>query len=340
MAALLPNKHIDIADNYEVFVDGKPTSNIIERNAILQSKNPNSDSIQYDELIKMTKQEMRDFFSGKEIMYIYHNKIDARAHSSEEEVFDACNEAMEEIKDIIRKLTNNISATRFIVTADHGFIYTRSKNKESDKINRFFEQNDKANRRFIISEKPYDILGTKSMMVSDVLGNYDERAIITPISSDVFKVQGGGQNFVHGGSSPQEIIVPVIEVKTIIGAVETEKVKISLISMLSKITNLLLSLDFVQQEPVSDTIKPATYKIRFENEDGELISNEEIYVAKSRSKESIDRIFKLNFRLRNKKYTQDEKYYFTITDAETGIEIYRQQVIIDIAFADDFGFDI
>ena len=340
MAALLPNKHIDIADNYEVFVDGKPTSNIIERNAILQSKNPNSDSIQYDELIKMKKQEMRDFFSGKEIVYIYHNKIDARAHSSEDEVFDACNEAMDEIKDIIRKLTNNISATRFIVTADHGFIYTRSKNKESDKINRFFEQNDKANRRFIISEKPYDILGTKSMMVSDVLGNYDERAIITPISSDVFKVQGGGQNFVHGGSSPQEIIVPVIEVKTIIGAVETEKVKISLISMLSKITNLLLSLDFVQQEPVSDTIKPATYKIRFENEDGELISNEEIYVAKSRSKESIDRIFKLNFRLRNKKYTQDEKYYFTITDVETGIEIYRQQVIIDIAFADDFGFDI
>ena len=129
----MPNKHIEIADNYEVFVDGKPTSNIIERNAILQSKNPNSDSIQYDQLIKMTKQEMRDFFSGKEIIYIYHNKIDARAHSSEDEVFDACNEAMDEIKDIIRKLTNNISATRFIVTADHGFIYTRSKTKSQIK---------------------------------------------------------------------------------------------------------------------------------------------------------------------------------------------------------------
>ena len=25
---------------------------------------------------------------------------------------------------------------------------------------------------------------------------------------------------------------------------------------------------------------------------------------------------------------------------ETGIEIYRQKVIIDIAFADDFGFDL
>ncbi len=62
------------------------------------------------------------------------------------------------------------------------------------------------------------------------------------------KHREGGQNFVHGGCSPpQEIIVPVIKVKTIRGAVEVEKVKISLISMVSKITSLLLNLDFVQQ---------------------------------------------------------------------------------------------
>jgi len=110
--------------------------------------------------------------------------------------------------------------------------------------------------------------------------------------------------------------------------------------MVSRITSLLFSLDFVQQEPVSDIIKSATYRISFIDKDGELISNEEIYVAKSKSKDSSDRIFNLKFRLRNKKYRRDEEYYFTITDKETGIEIHRQQVIIDIAFADDFGFDI
>lgn len=342
MAALLPNKSIEITADYEVYVDGKPTNNLIERNTILQSKNSKSDCIQYDELIKMKKQEMREFFAGKEIIYIYHNQIDARGDelNTEDEVFVACYEAMEEIEDIIKKLTNNISATRFIVTSDHGFIYTRNRNKESDKIDRFFEKEDKINRRFIISENSYDILGTKNMIVSDVLENYDERIITTPLTSNIFKIQGGGQNFVHGGSSPQEIIVPVIEIKTITGAVEVDKVKISLISMISKITSLLLSLDFVQQEPVSDIIKPATYKISFVDKDGELISNEEIYTAKSKSKDSSDRIFNLKFRLRNKKYSTNEEYYFVITDTETGMEIHRQQVIIDIAFADDFGFDI
>ena len=110
--------------------------------------------------------------------------------------------------------------------------------------------------------------------------------------------------------------------------------------MLSKVTNLLLSLDFIQQEPVSDIIKPAKYKICFVDKDGQLISNEEIYEANNKSENSSDRIFNLKFRLRNQKYSMNEKYYFVIMDMETGMEIYRQQVIIDIAFADDFGFDI
>ena len=184
MAALLPNKDIEISDDYSVYVDGNPTSNLVERNAILKSKNPKSDCIQYDDLIKMKKEDMREFFGGKEVIYIYHNQIDARGDklNTEDEVFVACYEAMEEIEDIIKRLTNSVSATRFIVTADHGFIYTRKKNKESDKIDKFFSKDDKVNRRFIISDNSYDILGTKNMIVSDVLGNYDERTITMPLT--------------------------------------------------------------------------------------------------------------------------------------------------------------
>lgn len=340
MAVLLPNKIVEFDDNYKVYVDGKPTNNLAERKAILQQANPRSDCIQYDDLIKMKREEMRKFFAGKQIIYIYHNQIDARAHSIEDEVFDACYEAMDEIENVIKKLTYDISATKFIITADHGFIYTRRKSRESEKIDRFFENKDMINKRFIISENKYDEVGTRSMIVSDVLDNYDSRTITTPLTSNVFKTQGGGLNFIHGGCSPQEIIVPVIEVKTVTGAVETEKVKITLISMLSKVTNLLLSLDFIQQEPVSDIIKPAKYKICFVDKDGQLISNEEIYEANNKSENSSDRIFNLKFRLRNQKYSMNEKYYFVIMDMETGMEIYRQQVIIDIAFADDFGFDV
>lgn len=42
-----------------------------------------------------------------------------------------------------------------------------------------------------------------------------------PISSNVFKAAESGQNFVHGGSSPQEMIVPVLDVKMERGHMET-----------------------------------------------------------------------------------------------------------------------
>lgn len=346
MAALLPNDKIEMLDDYKVYVDQKPTRNLVERNIILQSYNPNSDSIQYDDLKKMKIENIREFFLGKNVIYIYHNQIDARGDklNTEDEVFIACNEAMEEIETIIKRLTNSISATRFIITADHGFIYTRNKNRESDKIDKFFKEDDNTNKRFIVSKESYDVVGTKSFLISEVLDNYNDKRTITtpittPITSNVFKTKGGGQNFVHGGSSPQEVLIPVIEVKSVTGAVETEKVKISLISMISTITSLTLNLDFIQQEPISRTIKQGTFKIKFIDENENLISNEEIYTAKSKSKDSSDRIFKLNFKFRNKRYQRDEKYYFTIIDTETDIEVYKKQVIIDIAFGDNFNFE-
>lgn len=342
MAALLPNKDIEISEDYSVYIDGKPTKSLAERKAILQSQSLKSDCVQYDNLVKMNRDELRKFFSGKEIIYIYHNQVDARGDkiTTEDEVFVACDEAMNEIEGIIRKLTNTVSATNFIVTADHGFIYTRSVNQESDKIDKFSNEGDKVNKRFIISDNSYDILGTKNMIVSDVLENYDNRTITMPLTSNVFKARGGGQNFIHGGSSPQEAIVPVISVKTTRGAVEVEDVKISLISMLTKVTSLFVKLDFIQQEPVSDVIKPASYSIKFMNDAGELISNEERYLAKSKSNNTSDRVFSLSFNLKNKKYSKHDQNYLTITNTETGIEIYRQSIIIDVAFADDFGFDI
>lgn len=41
---------------------------------------------------------------------------------------------------------------------------------------------------------------------------------------DVFKAQGGGQNYVHGGASLQEMILPVITLKTAKGKVDTNTV--------------------------------------------------------------------------------------------------------------------
>lgn len=342
MAALLPHKELTIDENHNVLLDGESSSNLLQREAILKRKNKNSGAIQYDDLKKHTSTEMRDFFVGKEVVYIYHNQIDARGDklNTEDEVFIACREAIDEIKEIIIRITDNVSRTRYVVTADHGFIYKRDKTIEADKIEKFTSKEDHINKRFIVSEKEYDVMGTKSMMLSEVLGNDDYRTVITPLTSNIFKLSGGGQNFVHGGSSPQEILVPVIQVKTVRGKQESENVKIALISMVSKITALNIILDFIQQERIDDVVQPTSYRIAFVDESNEIISNEEIYYAESKQEEAAKRIFKLTFNLKDQKYDRNQKYYLVARDADTGIETFRHEVIMDIAFAGGFGFDI
>lgn len=340
MASLLPHKVLNIDDDYNVFVDGNPSSNLVERDKILKLAMEDSASIQYDELKKLKKEEMRNFFVGKSLVYIYHNQIDKRGESAEDEIPIACKEAIEELEELMIRVTDSVSRTKYIITADHGFIYKRNKAVESDKINSFFTKKDMINKRYVVSDEDYEVTGTKNLLVADVLDSYDTRVITVPMASNIFKTAGGGQNYVHGGSSPQEILIPVIQVKTIRGYKESKSVKIALISIIPKISSLILNLDFIQQEPISDVINPVTYRISFMDESGETISNEEIYEANSKEKESAKRIFKLRFNFKNQKYNRDKKYYLVATDTATGMEAFRHEVIMDIAFADDFGFDL
>ena len=281
MAALLPHKSLEITDDYTVLVDGSGCDDLKQRESILQCYSPNSRCLQFDDIKTMKRDTIRQVFAGMEVIYIYHNQIDGRGEkfNSENEVFTACAEAVNEIYQLIKRLTEDVSATHYIVTADHGFIYKRDKLQESDKIANMAEKGAFVNRRFIISDLAIKAEGICSMTMGQILGNDDSKVVSFPISSNVFKVAGGGQNYVHGGSSPQEMIVPVIEIKTEKGHKETRTAKISLVSMVQKITNLITTLDFIQTEPVSDVVKSTSYRVYFISEDNEKISNENIYVA-------------------------------------------------------------
>ena len=155
----------------------------------------------------------------------------------------------------------------------------------------------------------------------------------------VFKC-GGGMNYVHGGASPQEMLVPCMFIKAQKGFVETEDVKFNLITDLRKVTNLKLKLDFYQEQPVSDMVKPATFRIRFESEDGEIISNEVLYKADNRSNQPGDRIVALHFDIKKKSYSNDRKYFLKVLNEETNAELMSRQVIMDLPFTEDFGFGV
>ena len=258
---LLPHRNIEYADNFDVLVDGKVCASTEQREAILQEYKINSKCVQYDSLKTMKQADLRSIFTGQDVVYVYHNQIDARGDkaASENEVFTACEEAIEEIYSMIKKIASQANTLHFIVTADHGFIYKRDKIQATDKISGAASKSNSVGQRYSISAKGLDADGVCSTTVGKVLGNKDERIISFPLASDIFKVAGAGQNYVHGGCSPQEMLIPLLDVKVDKGKKETSSAEIALVS-LTQDYQLITTLDFVQTEPVSDVVKETTYE--------------------------------------------------------------------------------
>lgn len=340
MASLLPHQTLEYNDSYDVLIDGKECASTEQREAQLKKYKSNSKCVQFDALKNMKQADLRAVFTGQDVVYVYHNQVDARGDkaNTENEVFTACEEAVEEIHALIRRLSSQANTQHFLITADHGFIYKRDKIQVSDKISGANAKSNSVGQRYAVSDKAIEKDGVCSVSLGSVLGNMDDRIVSYPLASDIFKVAGAGQNFVHGGCSPQEMIVPLIDVKVEKGKKDTSAAEIALVSLTSKITNLITTLDFVQTEPVSDVIKETSYRVYFVSDNNEKISNENIIIADRKDKDTMKRMFRLRFSFKNKKYDKSKKYYLVAIDDVNDVEVLRHDIIMDIAFADDFGF--
>ena len=156
----------------------------------------------------MKRNEKREAVKGKDIVYIYHDTIDSASHNDDTSVFTACDTAIEEIKNLINIITSTLSGINIVVTADHGFLYTYEPLNEEDKMERtsFAKEIIEQGRRYVLTNKEADpdfLIKVKSFM--------NEAGILSFTPRENIRIKGaGGQNFVHGGISLQEMIVPVI----------------------------------------------------------------------------------------------------------------------------------
>lgn len=344
MAALLPNRSIEINDNYDVLVDGTNSSGTENRDKILKLANLKSLAVTYDKVMDMKDAEIRKAFTGLDIVYIYHNTIDARGDhaSTEREVFSATEEAFKEIILLVNKLVNRVSAASIIITADHGYLYKRSAMEESNKLTGIKLDDGEDNRRFLLTSNKEDVEGTITFSMDYLLGRDSDKYVITPKGTSRFKVQGAGANYVHGGAMPQEVIVPVIKFKndrSTSSVNDIRKVKITLTSITRKITNIITYLEFFQDEMIQDKVLSKKVKCYFEDEEGNRISNENIIIGDSRSENPKERSYREKFVLKSMAYDKTKQYFLVIEDAEDSNGDYdRIPFNIDIAIVDEFGF--
>ncbi|WP_303337651.1 BREX-1 system phosphatase PglZ type A [Methanobrevibacter sp.] len=337
MSALLPHRELKY-EGSKILVDGNEARSLEQRNRQLKSYYKNAIACKYDDIKSLTSKEMKEILNGYELIYLYHDQIDARGdHSAtENEVFNAAQEAIDEIINMIKKLRNSINISKFYITADHGFIYKKNKLEEYDKVNLDNIPTIIKNRRFILTDEPTDIDGTICLSLDYI--NNPNLYVTTPKGVDLFKAPGSGLNYVHGGASLEECIIPLVEVKAKKGAKHQNTVNLKLISNRNKITNYDTMLTFYQDENVSNKVLPLDADIYFVDEDNNVISNIVPIVADVNSEYAEDREFKERFRLQKTKYSKDNKYYLVIKDAKDGVILDRIEFEIDIAFQVDSFF--
>ena len=200
MTALLPNTRLQTEirnNNLKVLVDRESTD-MPNRQKVLQKANKNSRVLKYDDLIHMKSEERRAEVKGMEVVYIYHDQIDAAGHASESGVFSACDKAIVEIKNLVRILVTDFSAANIMITSDHGFLYTYKEFTEVDKISKEnFEGLVEYGRRYAImgeSTNPSFLIPIKFVDEKSGLKGFAPKHNIRT------KKHGGGINFVHGGS--------------------------------------------------------------------------------------------------------------------------------------------
>ena len=350
MAALLPHKELTVEvrnDVLTVLADGQSTAST-NRDKVLKSEDPASVALKYNDIIAMKRAERSALVKGMDVVYIYHDTIDEASHTSDTAVFSACDKAISELKNLVRIIVNEFGGTNILITADHGFLYTYSPLTEDDKVDKtsFNGMDVEYGRRYAIMQKgaqPHYLLPVKFL---DGKTEFDGFA---PRESIRIKMNGGGMNFVHGGISLQEMVVPVIEYHYLRNdsmeykrnkqKYDTKPVTVNLLSANRKISNMIFSLNFYQKDAVSTNREAATYQVYFTDEDGKQISDIQKIIADKTSDNGAERTFRCQFNLKSLKYSNTATYYLVIAD-EQGLQLpQREPFQIDIAFAvDEFDF--
>lgn len=192
------------------------------------------------------------------------------------------------------------------------------------------------NKRYLLSEEPIqsDALISRCMTY---LSKVNRTYVTTPMGADIIKMPGGGQNYVHGGSSLQEMVVPVIKVNTFKGKKDTGLVNVELSSFNRRVTGIEVKLDFMQIDPVSDIVKPRRLQAFFTDADGVKISFPVPITADIKSADAKDRLIREKFTLKSGRYSRDQEYFLVIADQDDeGCELHKYKFEIDISPTDPY----
>ena len=355
MAALLPHTTYRLSEattavgsSLAIVVDGKPARSTEERGEIIQSflgtyrPGTHGAALQASSFLKLGREERRAAVGDASLVYLYHNRIDAVGDeaTTEDDVFRACGETIRELSALVGLLVREFRATDVVVTADHGFTYTYEPLSETDKVS--VGEVDglvvKSGKRYVVGHSGMRSDALLPVSLADMSGG----ALCGLAPRELVRVKraGGGENYVHGGISLQELCVPVLRFRNFRsgskGFAERTRAGISLVSPLKTVTNLSFSLDVLQDAPAVGKTLPATYELFVSERSGEQVTDSQTVIADRTDDDPTLRTFRVRLHVREAYAGRTGLPCQLVARSADGDEAVLAELTLQIAFAPAF----
>ncbi|MCD8286077.1 MAG: PglZ domain-containing protein [Clostridia bacterium] len=290
--ALLPHKTLRCTGD-DLEVDGKVLASTESRTAQLQEYNQKALCVDYKKLLGLSfKGERREVFKNQ-IVYVFHNTIDAEGHDSSAKSFTtACRNAIDELRQLVAYLHDTANVSDVFVTADHGFLYNDQAFEEKDK-QKVEETCCESKTRYYITTSAEDKEGITKFKLSEVSAMTGDYYVAVPLGTNRLAAPAGGYAFAHGGAALQEVIIPIVHSKYK-RENEKEKVGVELLEQALCIVSSRLKVHLVQKEAVDMTRTERKIVCGLFQEGKPVAKTEELTLS-SRDSDAKRRVVELNF---------------------------------------------
>ncbi len=349
MAALLPHNKLTahIGSKVEYKIDGVSVHGHENRKKIIAKRN--GLAFKSTEVLNWTNEEGRQKVQDARVVYIYHDQIDAIGDKAvtENQTFDACADAIAEIKQLIERIINRLNGSRILVTADHGFLFKQSDVVDSDKTALTVKPQGsvEAKKRYLIGENlPKDDYYWQGKMAAtaNLCTDNSDAEFIVPRGSNRFNFVGGAK-FIHGGIMPQEICVPVLQIRELDKKQQTkhakERVSVVPLSNPIKLVSMADKIELFQASKVGKDYIARELELWIADPDDKPISHKQKVVFDSTSDNPEERKRSVIIMLNGTGFDRTVSYKLMmndITQANRPNLLQSHSVTIDIAIEDDF----
>lgn len=342
MASLLPHQTLAYKSNatLDVAVDGMPTATLEQRSAILAKHG--GVAIGRDDLMEKGKDKGREFVKPYQLVYVYHDRIDAIGdkRGTETKTFEATAQAIQELSELVSFIVNNLNGSTVFLTADHGFLYQESALEEADRttVQEGMPGVLKSKKRYILGRGLWPMAGAWTGNTAHTAGTTPGEGsldFLVPKGAGRFHFVGGAR-FVHGSAMPQEVVVPVLVIKESDSEqARTRTVEVSQLGSSHRVVTNKQRFEFIQNDAVSDRVLATT--LLFSIRDGDQpVSDEQSVTFDSTSSMLDERKRSIFLTIQAGTYDRNKDHALVARDTKTKAEVWRTPLRIDLAFSNDF----